>query len=91
MYYKYFSEEIKKATKGIPHRCELSIEEFKQVLYGNETFEHRVDVRSLRLNREKEMTRTLLRKRGLTDIHLKMAVASDKVVCEPLKKRGKFI
>ena len=66
------------------------MEEFKQVLYGSE-YEHKVTLRSLRLDRDKRMTRTSLRKSGLTDIHVKMGVNWDRVVCEPLKLNGQYL
>ena len=77
--------EIKEAKKGIPYSYEVKLDDFKSVLYGENTRPHMVEVRSLRLNTKKEMTRTTLRKMGLSDIHVKMAVQSDKVTCLPLK------
>ena len=66
------------------------MDEFKNVLYGFE-YKHKVTVRSLRLDREKRMTRTTLQKSGLTDIHVKMGVDWDRVVCEPLTLNGQFV
>ena len=65
--------------------------EFKECLYGEEDFIHTVEVNSLRLNQDKRMTRTKLRKRGLTDIHIKLGVDRDKISCEPLKKDNSYI
>lgn len=83
-------DEIKEAKKGIPYRFKLELEEFKEVLYGD-NYKHRVEVKSLRLDREKKMTRTTLKKSGLTDIHVKMRVEWDRVVCEPLTLNGQFV
>ena len=66
------------------------MDEFKEVLYG-ENNKHKVTVKSLRLDREKRMTRTTLKKSGLTDIHVKMGVEWDRVTCEPLKLNNQFI
>ena len=66
------------------------MDEFKEVLYG-ENYKHKVTVKSLRLDREKRMTRTTLQKSGLTDIHVKMGVEWDRVTCEPLKLNNQFI
>ena len=83
-------DKIKEAKKGIPYSFKLELQEFKEVLYG-ENFKHRVKVKSLRLDREKRMTRTTLQKSGLTDIHVKMRVEWDRVVCEPLTLDGQFV
>ena len=63
--------------------------EFVGRLYGNES--HFVTIRSLRLNRDKQMSRFTLRKRGLSDIFLKFDVASDGITCSPLRKKGKVL
>ena len=65
--------------------------EFKECLYGEDDFVHTVEVNSLRVNKDKRMTRTRLRKMGLTDIHIKLGVQPDKISCEPLKINEKFI
>ena len=63
--------------------------QFKDVLLNDE--EHRVTFDQLRLNRDKEMTRSTLNKRGLTDVSLKTHVADDKVTCSPLMKNGCYL
>ena len=73
-----------------PRQFKLEHAEFKEVLYG-EDFKHKVQIKSLRLDREKRMTRTTLLKSGLTDIHIKMRVEWDRVTCEPLQKDGHFV
>lgn len=83
--------EIKEAKKGIPHGTRLEMDVFKECLYGEGDFIHTVEVNSLRLDRDKRMTRTRLRKMGLSDIHIKLGVQRDKITCEPLKKDQKFL
>jgi hypothetical protein len=82
---------VKEAKKGIPYSCKLELNDFVETLYGENKVSHMVEVRSLRLNYEKQMTRTTLRKTGLSDIHVKMGVQNDKVTCLPLKEKGKYI
>lgn len=65
--------------------------EFKECLYGSGDFIHTVEVNSLRLDKDKRMTRTRLRKRGLTDIHIKLGVQPDKITCEPLRKNDNYL
>ena len=58
-------------------------------LYGLEP--HYVTVRSLRLNKEKLMSRYTVRKRGLNDIFLKFHVDDDAITCTPLTKKRKVL
>ena len=81
--------KYKRGSKGIPHSHELTMTEFVGRLYGSES--HFVTIRSLRLNRDKQMSRFTLRKRGLSDIFLKFDVASDGITCSPLRKKGKIL
>ena len=68
------------------------MEDFKQTLYEDNEDDHVVEVRSLKLNIEKKMTRTTMLKLGLTDVHVKMAVQEDRVRCLPLRdKDGHYI
>ena len=66
------------------------LRDFLDTLYGD-TGKHSVEVRSLRLNTDRKMTRTTLRKFGLSDVHLKMSVLSDRVQCTPLMENGVII
>ena len=84
-------DAVKEAKKGIPYSCKLELNDFIDTLYGENNSAHMIEVRSLRLNYEKQMTRTTLRKAGLSDIHVKMGVQSDKVTCLPLKENEKYI
>ena len=81
--------KYKRGSKGIPHSHELKMTEFVGRLYGNES--HYVTIRSLRLNRDKQMSRFTARKRGLSDIFLKFDVANDAITCAPLKKKGRIL
>lgn len=85
-----YLDRIKEAKKGIPHSWRLELRDFLDTLYGNND-KHSVEVRSLRLNNDRKMTRTTLRKYGLSDIHVKMAVQSDRVQCLPLRENGFII
>lgn len=87
----FFIDDVKEAKKGIPHACKLDLRDFKETLYGDDKQKHTVEVRSLKLNIDKKMTRTTLRKYGLTDIHVKLAVQSDRITCEPIKENGTVV
>ena len=84
------SEIIKDGKKGIPGWFKLDMEDYFDVLY-NENPHVMAKVCSLRLNKEKRMTRTSLRKNGLSGIHAKRGVLDDRVTTEPLRLDGKFI
>ena len=58
-------------------------------LYGQES--HFVTLRTLRLNKERNMSRFTTNKRGLNDIFLKFDVADDGITCAPLKKKSKIM
>ena len=81
---------MKEGKKGIPHSFRLEMAEFKQSLYGD-NFSHTVEVNSLRLDKDKRMTRTKLKKKGLSDIHLKLGVLEDRISCLPLKIDNQYI
>ena len=78
------SKSTKDGRKGIQNTIELEAVEFKDVLYGY-IDNHRTTVKSLRLNKDKKMTRTLTNKRGLSGIIYKTQVREDRIVCEPLR------
>ena len=61
------------------------------VVYNKKTTQDNTEVRSLRLNTNKKMTRTATIKTGLTGIHIKLGVSDDGVSCEPLKKDGELV
>ena len=86
-----FVDIIKEAKKGIPYSCTLNIDDFKETLYGANKEKHKVEVRSLKLNQTKQMTRTTMYKLGLSDIHCKLGVQEDRVTCLPLKENSNYI
>ena len=81
--------KYKRGSKGIPHSTELEIHQFVTQLYGQES--HFVTLRTLRLNKEKNMSRFTTKKRGLNDIFLKFDVADDAITCAPLRKKSKIL
>ena len=83
------SEGVKMGSKGIPHSARLSLNNYLEALYGKGS--HYVEMRSLRLNRKREMTRTTGTKRGLSDIFLKFRVADDGITCSPLMKNDEYL
>ena len=83
-------EATKDGRKGIPKHIELDLDNFYETLYADAK-QKNVEVHSLRLNRDKEMTRTTTRRKGLTGIHVKLAVARDRITCSPIQIDGKFI
>lgn len=79
---------MKEAKKGIPYSFKLNMKDFKQALYEDNKDRQTVVVRSLRLNKERHMTRTTMLKSGLSDIHCKTGVQNDRVSCSPLEENG---
>jgi hypothetical protein len=92
-YYIYCRKKniSKDGRKGIPNWVDLPLNDFLNVLYSEDCSTTMTEVRSLRVNRDKKMTRTTTFKRGLSGIHVKMRVKNDRVSCEPLKIDGKYI
>ena len=58
----------KRSSKGIPHRIKLEIDQYKQALYHGQEERHMVEMRSLRLSRERKMARYTISKKGLSDL-----------------------
>ena len=83
--------EIKKSTKGIPHCNSFEMETWLSVLFDESFPLQSVEINSLRLNRNKEMSRMQCQRSSLNDVFLKMQVNSDKVTCTPLMKNGQFL
>ena len=86
-----YSDKVKEAKKGIPYSFKLVMDDFKQTLYGDTTYQHKVIVKSLKLNTAKQMTRTTMRKNGLSDIHIKLQTSDDRITCTPLKINGEYL
>jgi hypothetical protein len=72
-YYAYChtTNETEDGRKGIPNWQQLSQNNFIEVVYNKNTTQNNTEVRSLRLNTNKKMTRTATIKTGLTGIHIK--------------------
>ena len=87
----YDTDNVKDGRKGIPKWADLTLEAFYTALYKRNEIRHKAEVRSLRLNKEKKMTRTTMLKFGLTAIHVKLRVKEDKISCEPLKIGNEFL
>lgn len=81
--------EVKFGSKGVPKSCNLTLATYLECLYGLES--HKIEMQTLRLNREKQMSRIKMRKRGLSDIAVKFFVDDDKITCRPLKKNKKYV
>ena len=65
---------------------------FQSVLLDENTPRQRVTLNSLRLNRNKEMTRMRMEKSSLSDIFVKLQVLADKITCVPLRDQsGKLL
>ena len=84
-------DKSKDGRKGIPKYHQLTKDIFYDVLYDDTMPRHVTQVNSLRLNRDKEMTRTSTRKRGLTAVHVKMSVGPDRITCGPLKCKNEYV
>ena len=92
-YYAYCRDKDtkKEGKKGIPKWFDLKKQDFEDTLYEEKSIEHSVEVRSLRLNKQKQMTRTTTVKTGLSGIHVKLSVLPDKISCQPLQVNGEFV
>ena len=83
------SQDVKMGSKGIPHSARLTMNMYLETLYGKGS--HYVEMRSLRLNRKRQMTRITGTKRGLSDIFLKYRIADDGITCSPLMKNNEYL
>ena len=50
-----------------------------------------IDINSLRTNRDGQMTRQTIHKRGLSSNFFKMQVQSDSITCKPLRNKNGFL
>ena len=83
------TDEVKMGSKGIPHNEKLRSEQFLEVLFSNNS--HFVTLRSLRLNKNREMSRITQIKKGLSDIFFKFPLENDAITCKPLTLNGKYL
>ena len=82
------SEDIKKGTKGVPHSCDLVIDNFLNKLYGRT--DHSVELRSLRVLGGK-MSRTIQERKSLSDLFCKFRVENDRITCTPLTENNMYL
>jgi len=85
------TNNTKDGRKGIPKWFDLRLADFYDVLYNDHAEKNITEVRSLRLDRDKRMCRTTTRKSGLTSIHVKLSVQSDRVTCKPLMENNFYL
>ena len=83
------TNEVKMGSKGIPHNEKLRSEAFLDTLFSNNS--HFVTIRSLRLNKNREMTRITQMKKGLSDIFLKFPLDDDGITCKPLTVNNEYL
>ena len=76
-------------SKGIPHDEKLKSEAFLETLFSNNS--HYVTIRSLHLNKNREMSRITQTKQGLSDIFLKFPLDDDGITCRPLKVNNEYL
>ena len=81
----------KDGRKGIPKSIPLTAKNFHRALYEDDTTNEKIQINSLRLNREKVMGRCTLNRRSISSIHCKLSIGSDKISCSPLRKNGKIL
>lgn len=93
MYQGFDSEtsDIKRSSKGVPHSHKFIMQEWLDMLLDENAERSLVEINSLRLDKNKKMCRMKMKRKSLSDIHLKTNVQADKVTCVPLSKFGKFL
>ena len=85
------SDESKIGKKGIPMWFDIKLQDYLDCLYNDDAEKSVAQVCSLRLDKEKQMSRTSLRKVGLSAIHAKRGVMDDRISTQPLTENGVFI
>ena len=81
----------KDGRKGIPNWVDLRMTDFHKVLYASNGGTTDTEVRSLRVDKNKKMTRAKTIKIGLSGIHVKLRVDNDRVICKPLREEDNFL
>ena len=64
--------------------------EYRDKLF-NPTRKHVIKMQSLRLNKDKKMSRFSVVKTGLSDLFYKNKVADDAITCSPLTFNGTYL
>ena len=67
----------------------IALDAFIAKLYGHN--EHKVKLTSLRLDKNKVMSRISQIKKGLTDLFVKFPVHDDKITCSVLKLNDEYL
>ena len=83
--------DSKIGKKGVPLWFDIYLKDYYDILYNDDAEPSVAQVCSLRLDRDKIMSRTSTRKVGLSCIHAKRAVLDDRISTEPLSVDGEFI
>ena len=82
---------IKKSTKGVPHSNQFEMSTWLSVLFDESFPQQNVTINSLRVNRNKEMSRMTMNRAAMSDVFLKMQVQADKVTCTPLMQNNVYL
>ena len=72
--YDRTNDEIKKSTKGVPHRNEFTMALWTSVLLEEDLPRQTVEIMNLRRNNQKEIVRMKMEKTSLSDIFIKLQV-----------------
>ena len=67
------------------------MDQFLSVLLDEDLPQDKIEINSIRLNRNKQMSRMKITKVGLSDIFIKMQVSDDKISCSPLKVNNSYV
>ena len=89
MAYNGETKSIKKGNKGVPMSESIDLDTYLNTLLGQST--HSVEVRNLRMNQDRQMCRQHLKKKGLSDISVKVHVLDDKITCFPLRQNNDYM
>ena len=85
------SGSIKKSTKGVPHSNQFDMSTWLSVLLDESFPQQNVTINSLRVNRNKEMSRMSMNRAAMSDVFLKMQVQPDKITCTPLMQNNVYL
>ena len=67
----------------------LELDTYLNTLIGQTA--HNIEVRNLRMDQNRQMSRQHLKKRGLSDISVKVHVLDDKITCFPLQQNNEYM
>ena len=75
-------------TKGVPHNCEISMEDFAACLHDGKPFH--VELQTL-TKKKNMMSRVKTVKKGLNRLFVKFPIAEDGITCSPLFADGRYL